>query len=451
MRSEQESRDTQNSSILEQFMGEVLAHVKAKQMHNEIRAELQDHLLNEIEYRMDQGMDESSAEQQAVRNMGEPSVVAAQFNQVHRPKAPWKLWISILVWIAICVVGLFTVQAGNPQDLYRLSAEGYAWRLVPGVVAFLFAFWAGYQKLQQGAAWIYGITLCLNVYTVFFPVYIINGYPQFGLKGIPILGDIPIDIFYMSPYLYLFSLYSMWSRKPERTHRSILPKMVLFILPIIVFLVNRNLLQASTYLVGGIIVFKLAGVRGKNIAIATGVSLITGGLCCWFIESLRSMVNRRFVGWFHSFWREGDGGYTQKVAQQLFREAGWFGNGVEDISRLLPCPYSENLTVTMVHMLGWVGGLVLIICLGGIIVTMYNSALLFRDPFARGIGLLVSGMMGIQSLLYIGGIIGIVPMNGGAGLPLLGSDGSEIVLWMLLLGLYSSAYWQKDMVPVLHA
>lgn len=61
MRSDQESRVSQHDSILEKFVGEVLAHVKAKQMHNEIRAELQDHLLNEIEYGMDQGMDESSA------------------------------------------------------------------------------------------------------------------------------------------------------------------------------------------------------------------------------------------------------------------------------------------------------------------------------------------------------------------------------------------------------
>ncbi|WP_289357015.1 FtsW/RodA/SpoVE family cell cycle protein [Paenibacillus sp. S-12] len=445
---DQKSRDTQHSSILEQFVGDVLAHVKAKQMHSEIRAELLDHLLNETESGMDYGMDEAVSAQQAVRNMGEPSVVAAQFNQVHRPKAPWKLWISVLVWIAICVVGLFAVQAGNPQDLYRLSAEGYAWRLVPGVVAFLFAFWVGYQKLQQEAAWIYGITLCLNVYTVFFPVYTINGYPQFGLKAIPILGDIPIDIFYMSPYLYLFSLYSMWSRIPENMHRAIFLKIVLFILPIIIFLVNCNLLQVSTYLVGGIIVFKLAGVKGKNMAIAAGVTLIAGGLCYWLIESLRFMVNHRLVVWFHSFWR--DGGYTQKVVQQLFREAGWFGNGVNNIRRLLPYLDSENLTVTIVHMFGWAGGLVLIICLGVIIVTMYNSALLFRDPFARGIGLLVSGMMGIQSLLYIGGIIGVVPMNGGAGLPLLGSDGSEIVLWMLLLGLYSSSHWNKDMVSVLN-
>ncbi|NOJ72949.1 FtsW/RodA/SpoVE family cell cycle protein [Paenibacillus alvei] len=446
---DQKSRDTQHSSILEQFVGDVLAHVKAKQMHSEIRAELLDHLLNETESGMDYGMDEAVSAQQAVRNMGEPSVVAAQFNQVHRPKAPWKLWISVLVWIAICVLGLFAVQAGNPQDIYRLSAEGYAWRLVPGVVAFLFSFWVGYLKLQQEAAWIYGITLCLNVYTVFFPVYIIDGYPQFGLKGIPILDGIPIDIFYMSPYLYLLSLYSMWNRKPESPYRSILPKMVLFILPIIVFLVNGNLLQVSTYLVGGIIVLKLVGVKRKNIATVAGMTLMTGGLCYWFIESPGLMVNRRFGDWFEGLWGNGGGAYTQKIAQQLFREAGWFGNGVEDISRLLPYAYSENLTVTMVHMFGWAGGLVLIICLGVIIVTMYNSALLFRDPFARGIGMWVSGMMGIQSLLYIGGIIGIIPINGG-GLPLLGADGGEIMLWMLMLGLYSSVHWKKDMVPVLN-
>lgn len=444
-----EGRNTQHDSILEQFVGEVLAHVKAKQMHSEIRAELLDHLLNETESGMDHGMDEAAAAQQAVHNMGGPSIVAVQFNQVHRPKAPWKLWISVFVWIAISLLGLFAVQAGDPQDLYRLSAEGYAWRLVPGVVAFLLAFWMGYQKLQKGAAWIYGITLCLNVYTVFFPVYIINGLPQFGLKGIPILGGIPINIFYMSTFLYLFSLYSMWNRKPENMHRAIFPKTVLFILPIIVFLVNGNLLQLSTYLVGGIIVLKLVGVKRKNMAIAAGATLITGGLCYWFIESLRFVINRRFEEWFYSFWRNGSGGYTQKMAQQLFREAGWFGNGVGNIRRLLPYPYSENLTVAIVNMFGWVGGLVLITCLGVIIVTMYNSALLFRDPFARGIGILVSGMMGIQSLLYIGGIIGIVPMNG-AGLPLLGSDGSEIVLWMLLLGLYSSAYWKKDMVSILN-
>ncbi|WP_430111125.1 permease prefix domain 1-containing protein [Paenibacillus sp. B1-33] len=169
---DQKSRDTQHSSILEQFVGDVLAHVKAKQMHSEIRAELLDHLLNETESGMDYGMDEAVSAQQAVRNMGEPSVVAAQFNQVHRPKAPWKLWISVLVWIAICVVGLFAVQAGNPQDLYRLSAEGYAWRLVPGGGGFSVCILGRLSEIATRSSmdiWHYVVFKC--VYCVFSRVH----------------------------------------------------------------------------------------------------------------------------------------------------------------------------------------------------------------------------------------------------------------------------------------
>ncbi|EPY06789.1 hypothetical protein PAALTS15_12947 [Paenibacillus alvei TS-15] len=434
-----EGRDTKHSSILEQFVGQVLSHVKAKQMHSEIQAELLDHLLNETESGMDYGMDEAASEKQAVRNMGDPSVVAAQFNQVHRPKAPWKLWISVLVWIAICVVGLFAVQAGNPQDLYRLSTEGYAWRLVPGGVAFLFAFWVGYQKLQKGAVWLYSLTLLLSILTIFLSLSI-NGQSFLSI------GTISINMLYISPFLVLIALYSMSGDKFVKMHR---PTLFLALLspPIIIYLADGRLLQLCTYLCGVLVVGKLAGWKWGYVKWAACGIIIAGGLCYGFIERLRLLVHIRIGNWLHTLNGSADISYLQNIVQQILREAGWFGHGIGELASL-PNVASDNLSIAIIHMFGWVGGLIMLIALTIIITTMFRQARLFRDPYAKGLGILISSMMAVHSLLYIGGIIGIVPING-AGLPMLGSGGSEILLWMMLLGLYSSAHWNKDMIPVL--
>ncbi|MCM3291327.1 FtsW/RodA/SpoVE family cell cycle protein [Paenibacillus sp. MER 180] len=436
----EEGRDTKHSSNLEQFVGDVLAHVKAKQMHGEIRAELLDHLLNEIEYGMDHGMDESAAAQQAVRNMGGPSVMAAQFNQVHRPKAPWKLWISVFVWIAICVVGLFAVQAGNPQDLYRLSAEGYAWRLVPGVVAFLFAFWVGYQKLQKGAVWLYSLTLLLSILTIYSSLSI-NGQSFLSI------GTISINMLYISPFLVLIALYSITSNKFVKMHRTTL-LLALLSPPIIIYLADGRLLQLCTFLCGVLVVGKLAGWKWGHFKWAACGIVIAGGLCYGFIERLRLLVNIRIENWLHTLNGSADISYLHNITQQILRGAGWFGHGIGELASL-PYVTSDNLSIAIIHMFGWVGGLIMLIALTIIITTMFRQALLFRDPYAKGLGILISSMMAVHCLLYIGGIIGIIPING-AGFPMLGSGGSEIVLWMMLLGLYSSAHWNKDMIPVMN-
>jgi hypothetical protein len=88
---------------MDRFLKEVLTCVKFPFDREDIRRELEDHILEKIEFYMEQGYDEKAAEEKSVNDMGNPKDIGKELNRQHNP---WLgcLWKASNVLLVISVI-----------------------------------------------------------------------------------------------------------------------------------------------------------------------------------------------------------------------------------------------------------------------------------------------------------------------------------------------------------
>ena len=83
--------------------------IRCKKMCPVIVREVEDHIEDQKQAFMAEGMKEEEAEKAAVEEMGDPVEVGVEMDQIHRPKMPWK---------AIFVIALMQILSGMFAAFY---------------------------------------------------------------------------------------------------------------------------------------------------------------------------------------------------------------------------------------------------------------------------------------------------------------------------------------------
>ncbi|MGG3838857.1 FtsW/RodA/SpoVE family cell cycle protein [Paenibacillus thiaminolyticus] len=427
----------------ERFVQDVLGRIKAKEMKPEIEEELRDHLLSRLEEYTDRGMDEDEAAHEAVRQMGASSIVAEHMNRIHRPRIPWLLWGSLVIWIGFSLFGLFLLQSETSgQNSAGLGTKSIIYLLF-GIVCFVAGMLIHYHQLRRLAPWMYGVMAILLVWTGWTGGYI-NG------MRFLMIGPVSIDVYMLSPFLFLIAIYAMFSDRSARTKRyAKLMPYALIVLPVLLYVSDGCYKELLIYGLGMIVV--LVQLRCRPVvwwslaACAAG-----GGLLLWMTsDAVRFVFGRRMQEWIAflggAVEPDSDGGFVMQEINRAVQHAGWFGQG-NGQTLALPYLYSDYLSIYLVHTAGWFAGLLLLGSMGVLLYSVYRAARRVRHTFGRGLARLIAVLAGAHFLLALGGLFGLVPMNG-LDLPLFGYGGTRMLLWMSLFGLFSGIYRRKDMLP----
>lgn len=87
---------------MDKFLKEVLSYIKFPFVKDDIKSELKIHILDKIDYYIEQGYREEEAEKLAVNDMGDPKVIGIGLNKQHKPLLGWLLKITnILVGFVV--------------------------------------------------------------------------------------------------------------------------------------------------------------------------------------------------------------------------------------------------------------------------------------------------------------------------------------------------------------
>lgn len=120
----------------EEFLKDILSHVKFFFDREEIRLELKDHMIEKIENYMELGYDVEEAEEFTIKDMGDPEIIGVELNKEHNPIIGW-IWritqkivgffiiINILIAVPIILMTIFNTNYINriPKDniVYRIN------------------------------------------------------------------------------------------------------------------------------------------------------------------------------------------------------------------------------------------------------------------------------------------------------------------------------------------
>ncbi len=106
------------------FLKQVCREIKAKEVHKEVRTELESHLQELIEEKLSNGVDLDTAVKESIAQMGTPGVIGQQFHLAHRPRFNWGLLGVVVLLMSIGLVAIFSAQnASYRQNLSSLAMK----------------------------------------------------------------------------------------------------------------------------------------------------------------------------------------------------------------------------------------------------------------------------------------------------------------------------------------
>lgn len=129
-------------SSRQQFLELCTEQMRARAMRPVVAEELEAHIEDQLEANLAAGMDTDQAEEEAIRQMGDPVDVGLALDRVHQPRMDWKAFGLMLALAATGILVQFLMQRENPTELQLYTYDRFMTWTVAGV-GILIAFCLG--------------------------------------------------------------------------------------------------------------------------------------------------------------------------------------------------------------------------------------------------------------------------------------------------------------------
>ncbi|MEW8994525.1 permease prefix domain 1-containing protein [Clostridium sp.] len=105
----------------EKFLKEVLSYVKFSLDRDDIKTELESHILEKVDYYIEQGYDKEKAEELSINDMGDAKEIGIELNKQHNPILGWILRITnVMVRITI-IFSIFVIGPLLVVSLFKTN------------------------------------------------------------------------------------------------------------------------------------------------------------------------------------------------------------------------------------------------------------------------------------------------------------------------------------------
>ena len=373
-------------------------------------------------------------------------------------------WIGVAVWLlGFSILHRLSIDRIPTHDRYllpivsALSGIGLLsiWRLYPAfgirqtiwlalgciVIAIGLVFPVFIEYLRRYKYILLFLGLILTIMTIFWG-YNPNGTgPTLWLQlfGINFQPSEPLKLLLIT---FLAGFFSDRLTAVDKKLRGVLPTLILTGVALLLLIFQRDLGTASIFLF--IYLALLFTIQGNKILlwVTPALMLFAGLIGYFFIEIIRLRIDT----WLSPF---GDpAGTSYQIIQSLIgiAEGGILGTGPGLGSpRLIPVSVSDFIFAAIAEELGLLGVGFIILLLILLIYRGTKIALSTHNSFHRYLSLGITFYFGVQSILIIGGNLGLLPLTG-VTLPFISYGGSSLLVSFIavLLLLTISAQTQPE-------
>lgn len=376
-------------------------------------------------------------------------------------------WIYTAIWlVSFIILHRLSINRVPKQDPFllpiiaALSGIGLLtiWRLFPNLglrqtiwlvlgsivvaIGILFPTYLDYLRRYKYILLILG--LILTVLTIFWG-YNPNGTgPTLWLRifGINIQPSEPLKLLLIT---FLAGYFSDRLTAVDNKLSGIFPTLVLTGIALLLLFFQRDLGTASIFLF--IYLALLFTIQGNKffLWITPALILLAGGIGYFFIDIIRVRIDT----WLSPF--SDPMGTSYQIIQSIIgiAEGGLFGTGPGLGSpRLVPVAVSDFIFAAIAEELGLLGAGFIILLLVLLIYRGSKIALSTQNSFHRYLALGLTFYIGVQSILIIGGNIGLLPLTG-VTLPFVSYGGSSLMVsFSAILMLLTISAKEHAQVPV---
>ena len=349
----------------------------------------------------------------------------------------WGLIVLICAAAGFGIAVLYSAADGSMEPWAAKQAVRFAIALILTVGAALL----GIRHWFRAAYWIYAIVLALVV------AVDLRGFVGMGAQRWIDLGVIqlqPSELMNVAVVLALARCFhSLSSEELGRIRYLILPALMIGA-PAALVLKQPDLGTAVTLLMGGAVMYFIAGVRLRYFALtaAAAAAALPG---VWHF--LRDYQKNRIYTFLDPDSDPLGAGYHILQSKIALGSGGLFGKGFMQGSQshlsFLPEKQTDFIFTTLAEEFGLVGGLGLLALYSMIIVYGFAMALRSRNHFGRLLGLGIVTNFFLSVFINIAMVMGLIPVVG-VPLPLISYGGTAMLAVMLGFGLLLNVGVHRD-------
>ena len=365
----------------------------------------------------------------------------------------WNHWLGVLAWFSVFVVLNWQSSRKLPhRDPYLLPIVAgltgiglmMVWRLYPnmglrqtvwlilsGAIVFLGFQFPQFLTILKKYKYIWLVLgLILVGLTIIFGENPTGSGPALWLKvfGFYFQPSEPLKLLMV---IYLSGFFTDRLILKKNTLAPILPTLVVIGLALVLLVTQRDLGTAMIFM--AIYLLMLYSINGSRWVLwATPLALIVAGVIGYYFIDI---VNVRLYTWLHPF--SDPTGTSYQIIQSMIGIAsgGTLGAGLGMGSPgLIPVAISDFIYAAIGEELGLAGLLVIIALISLLIYRAVKRANQSSDIFNRHLAIGIAYYFGFQSILIIGGNVGLLPLTG-VTLPFISYGGSSLLISFIALGI----------------
>ncbi|WML33159.1 FtsW/RodA/SpoVE family cell cycle protein [Clostridium sp. OS1-26] len=422
-----------NNSKIDAYINEICSHVRYKQAHNEIKAELLDHFEEKLEEQRKEGIEESELVERVLLEMGDAEFIGRQLNESHKAAPERGI---ILLTVALSFIGMFSIYfivangiSPNMTIFYKntvFNILGYC------IISALYFF--DYRILEKYSKKIYIVVTAILVLQMFMGDYV-N-----GRKNWIHIGVIGIDIIEVSLFFYAVALSKILKELDWNNTKQVIQGFAMAFVPLVLYSALRVRIAEVIYMMLFLTLMIATKSKLRYIISAIGI-LITGGIYYLVSEPYRTQAIFSFL---HPEQDPLGAGYVNFQIAKLLKSVTWFGHGFTFPQKTIPEVQNDFILTYIIYTFGWIAGIIVIMLAFIFIVRMFIAAKKVKDKFGS---LIIQGFMCIFALEFVWNILmilGLAPIIS-VSLPFISYGGTRAITQMAAIGLILSIYRRKNL------
>ena len=433
--------------LQDKYLDKVLEQIRCKKARPYIAKELESHLEDQITDNIKAGMSKEKAEQEAVRDMGDPVETGVELDRIHRPQIAWKLLILVGLLSVLGII-VHTVITKNSGVANLISSKRYIAHVAIGIavmcgIYFLDYTWIARHAKKIGvvlmAACILASVFGINIVNgnIYWPLYISGHYifmKAFILLYVPVYGGII--------YHYHGSGYG-----------GLIKSVLWLLLPVFIMLQAPAFMTASTLAICMLVMLTVAVLndwfhvsKTKAIAGIWGISFVAPAVLLavlYFGDYLSAYHKARITAWNDS---GNEMNYIANLMHNMLKQDQMIGANGVNISQKLPDYNADYLLTYLSATYGILAGICICAILAILILAVFRAAVKQKNQLGMlmgcGCGMVLLTNFLINVLINTGTFPTVMTF-----LPFLSAGGNYIVVCYAMLGIVLSVYKNKNIYP----
>lgn len=412
---------------IEEFIQTICDKIKYKPVRAEIKNELYEHIIEEKESYIKEGLTESEAEEKAIQNIGTPEEVSRGFNKIYKRKLDIKLLIIFVALIALNI--LLIVTNGKSRDVsYICTNTAY---IAIGIIISIGIYFVNYKKLQKFALGIGILGIAISIINV---ILYNNQYSK-------LLENLHLNVLTLFINIIAFVLLLNNMQNYSRKKLAIFITYVAITLTLI-FISN----DVTSFIIMFVIyvalstkeIFRSGIKKYKIINIISILALVLIALFNIFIAKPH-LLNRIFEA--------GRGDYSVIEMRNRLTNSKMIGQSQipkGENTEYLYENFSNYSFVYLIQQYGKIIGIGILILFGLLAVELIYICKKIKDDFGKNLIICISIFLFIQVLINLLSILGIAYI-GNSNIPFITQNDASVVVYMMCIAIVLTIYGRKNL------